>query len=217
MKAFTKLTANVLPLNRANVDTDQIIPKQFLKSIGRTGFGDFLFDAWRFHDEGEIGMTPNERQINHSFVLNDPRYQDVGILLAGDNFGCGSSREHAVWALEEYGIRCVIATSFADIFYNNCFKNGVLPIVLDRKNIEILFDAATKADALELVVDLRAQTITGLGSPLSFDIDKHRKASLLEGLDDIGASLEMADQIIAFERRHKENNPWLFNKEPRSG
>jgi len=208
---FTVMSGDVLPLKRANVDTDQIIPKQYLKSIRRTGFGDYLFDAWRFEDEGDIGVTPNERRLNHQFVLNQPRYQDASILLAGRNFGCGSSREHAVWALAEYGFRCVIAPSFADIFYSNCFKNGVLPIVLKDENVEELMALAESEAGLTLAVDLPAQTVTlGDGRSFGFDIDPNRKRMLVEGLDDIGLTLAEADAIRRFEAQHRERMPWLF-------
>jgi 3-isopropylmalate/(R)-2-methylmalate dehydratase small subunit len=209
------MTGDVLPLNRANVDTDQIIPKQYLKSIRRTGFGDYLFDAWRFEDEGDIGVTPNERRLNHQFVLNQPRYQDASILLAGRNFGCGSSREHAVWALAEYGFRCVIAPSFADIFYSNCFKNGVLPIVLNDKDVEELMALAETEAGLTLTVDLPAQTVAlGDERRFGFDIDPNRKRMLVEGLDDIGLTLAEADAIRRFEGRHRERMPWLFRDNP---
>ncbi len=210
MRPFTVLTGLVAPLDRANVDTDQIIPKQYLKSIRRTGFGDYLFDAWRFEDEGDIGMTPNERTINRSFVLNQPRYQGAQILVAGPNFGCGSSREHAVWALGEYGFRCVIAASFADIFYSNCFKNGLLPIVLPKETVDELI-AAAGAEGFELTVDLPAQTVTlPDGRAFGFDIDPNRKRMLVEGLDDIGLTLAEADAIRRFEADHRQRMPWLF-------
>ena len=209
MQAFTTHTGAVAPLDRVNVDTDQIIPKQYLKSIKRTGFGDYLFDAWRFDDEGEIGMTPNERSINHEFVLNKPAYQGASILLARDNFGCGSSREHAVWALAEFGFRAVIAPSFADIFYGNCFKNGVLPIVLDKPAIDALFDAAD--GKFELTIDLQAQTVTSAsGEHYSFEIDAGLKEKMLKGMDDIAMSLAQRDMIEAFETRHRAAQPWLF-------
>ena len=212
MKAFTTLTGTVVPLDRANVDTDQIIPKQFLKSIRRTGFGDNLFDAWRYLDEGSMGQTPNERRINGTFVMNQPRYQGATILLARSNFGCGSSREHAVWALDEYGIRCVIAPSFADIFFNNCFKNGLLPIVLEEEVISNLFEDVTRADDYGLTIDLPSQTIVCPdGRVLSFTVDPHRKHCLVHGLDDIGMTLEAADQIRAYEARHRQAQPWLFH------
>jgi 3-isopropylmalate/(R)-2-methylmalate dehydratase small subunit len=213
MKPFTTLTGQVLPLDLENVDTDQIIPKQFLKSIRRTGFGDNLFDAWRFTDEGDIGVTPNERRLNHDFVLNQPRYQGANILLARRNFGCGSSREHAVWALLEYGIRCVIAPSFADIFLSNCFKNGLLPIVLDEQIVDILFARALGEDPLELRVDLPEQTAVVVGGEsYVFSIDVNRKRSLLEGLDDIGQTLAHVDEIRGFEQRHRTAMPWLFDR-----
>jgi 3-isopropylmalate/(R)-2-methylmalate dehydratase small subunit len=211
MKAFTVLDGLVVPLDRANVDTDQIIPKQYLKSIRRTGFGDNLFDGWRFLDEGAIGTTPNERRLNREFVLNQPRYQGAAILLARANFGCGSSREHAVWALDEYGIRCVIAPSFAEIFYNNCFKNGVLPIVLDESRVDDLFRRVSAIEGFRVAVDLAAQTITlPDGTAVSFDIEPGRKHCLLHGLDDIGTTLQQADQIRAFESEHRRRQPWLF-------
>jgi 3-isopropylmalate/(R)-2-methylmalate dehydratase small subunit len=212
MKPFTSLTGIVAAMDRANVDTDQIIPKQFLKSIHRTGFGDNLFDAWRFNDEGNIGVTPNERQINHEFVLNQPRYQGANILLARRNFGCGSSREHAVWALLEYGFRCVIAPSFADIFLSNCFKNGLLPIVLEEEIVDRMFEQALGDERLELSIDLPAQTLsTAAGAHWSFEIDVNRKRSLVEGLDDIGQTLAHADAIRAFEADHRRAMPWLFD------
>jgi 3-isopropylmalate/(R)-2-methylmalate dehydratase small subunit len=215
VKPFTTLTGTVVPLDRANVDTDQIIPKQYLKSIRRTGFGDNLFDAWRFTDEGEMGMTPNERQIDHTFVLNHPRYQGGAILLARENFGCGSSREHAVWALEEYGFRCVIAPSFADIFFNNCFKNGVLPIVLDEGRVEQLFQALAQTEGYRLTVDLPTQQIrTPEGEVIAFDVDPFRKDCLLQGLDDIGLTLQHADAIRAYETERRRLAPWLFDNQP---
>ncbi len=215
MKAFDKVTGIVVPLDRANVDTDQIIPKQFLKSIHRTGFGDNLFDAWRFEDEGDIGITPNERRINRAFVLNDPRYQGGSILLARANFGCGSSREHAVWALLEYGFRCVMAPSFADIFLSNCFKNGLLPIVLEKEIIEELFVRSAGEEPLELTVDLPGQeVIAGMGERYEFAIDANRKRALVEGLDDIGMTLANVDAIRAFEERHRRAMPWLFESHP---
>lgn len=212
MKAFETFRGRVAPLDRTNVDTDQIIPKQFLKSIRRTGFGDNLFDGWRYLDEGDPGKTPNERQINPDFVLNAPRYQGASILLARANFGCGSSREHAVWALEEYGFRVVLAPSFADIFFSNCFKNGVLPIVLEDKYIDELFEHATSAEGLDLTVDLRAERLVlPDGRELAFEVDAFRKHCLLEGLDDIGVTLTDAEAIRAFEARYRERAPWLFD------
>jgi 3-isopropylmalate/(R)-2-methylmalate dehydratase small subunit len=214
MKAFTTLLGVVVPLDRANVDTDQIIPKQFLKSIRRTGFGENLFDAWRFHDEGSMGQTPNERKINREFVLNQPRYQGASVLLARANFGCGSSREHAVWALDEYGIRCVIAPSFADIFFNNCFNNGVLPIVLDEKTVDRLFEEIRRQPGYALTIDLVAQTVQMPdGSRIPFAIEADRKERLVKGLDDIGLTLQRADEIRAFESKHRALHPWLFDSE----
>jgi 3-isopropylmalate/(R)-2-methylmalate dehydratase small subunit len=214
MKPFTMLTGVVAPLDRANVDTDQIIPKQFLKSIRRSGFGENLFDAWRFCDEGAMGRTPNERIIDREFVLNQARYQDASILLARENFGCGSSREHAVWALEEYGFRVIVAPSFADIFFNNCFKNGVLPIVLEAEVINELFREVDRSPGYALTVDLPGQRVrTSDGRSFPFAIDAHRKHCLIHGLDDIGLTLEHAESIRAFETRHRAAQPWLFSGE----
>ena len=212
MERFSVHRGTVVPLDRANVDTDQIIPKQFLKSIKRTGFGENLFDAWRFIDEGEIGKTPNERKINKEFILNDPRYQGVSILLGRRNFGCGSSREHAVWALFEFGIRCVIAPSFADIFYNNCFKNGLLPIVLKEEIIEYLFGLAAGSRALEVEVNLETQRLfVETADDIPFEIEPGRKELLLLGLDDIGMTFKHSDEIREFEARHRQAMPWIFN------
>ena len=212
MEPFSVHRGTVVPLDRANVDTDQIIPKQFLKSIKRTGFGENLFDAWRFIDEGEIGKTPNERKINKEFILNDPRYQGVSILLGRRNFGCGSSREHAVWALFEFGIRCVIAPSFADIFYNNCFKNGLLPIVLKEEIIEYLFGLAAGSRALEIEVNLETQRLfVETADDIPFEIEPGRKELLLLGLDDIGMTFKHSDEIREFEARHRQAMPWIFN------
>lgn len=213
MQSFEQVTGTVAPLDRANVDTDQIIPKQFLKSIRRTGFGDNLFDAWRYLDEGDIGMNPNERQINHEFVLNDARYQDAQVLLARDNFGCGSSREHAVWALLEYGFRAVLAPSFADIFFNNCFKNGLLPVVLPAEEIEQLFELANGPQPLELTVDLHSNEVRQVnGRTLGFSLDSHRREKMLQGLDDISLSLVHTDEITAFEAQHRQRQPWNFGQ-----
>ena len=211
MKKFNQHRGIVVPLDRANVDTDQIIPKQFLKSIKRTGFGPNLFDDWRYLDTGEPGMDNSKRPINPDFVLNKPHYQGASILLARKNFGCGSSREHAPWALEDYGFRVVIAPSFADIFYNNCFKNGMLPIVLNENQIDDLFQVAQGDHAIELAVDLTAQTICMPdGTKFSFEVDAFRKHCLLEGLDEIGLTLQHADDIKAYEQRRINEAPWLF-------
>lgn len=212
MKAFTTHTGLVAPLDRANVDTDQIIPKQFLKSIKRTGFGANLFDEWRYLDEGYPGQDNAIRPLNPDFVLNQPRYQGASVLLARENFGCGSSREHAPWALDEYGFRAVLAPSFADIFFNNSFKNGLLPIVLNEKDIDELFQQAEAEEGYQLTVDLQAQTVTRPdGKQYSFEIDEFRKHCLLNGLDDIGLTLEDADAIRAFEEKHRQSQPWLFD------
>jgi 3-isopropylmalate/(R)-2-methylmalate dehydratase small subunit len=213
MTPFTVVSGLAAPLRRANVDTDQIIPKQYLKSIRRTGFGDHLFDGWRFDDEGDIGVTPNERRINQTFVLNQARYQGAEILVAGRNFGCGSSREHAVWALMEYGFRCVIAASFADIFFSNCFKNGMLPIVLDEEVVDELLRLAEADSGLSLTIDLPAQQVLVAGGQrYGFEIDPNRKRMLVEGLDDIGLTLAEAEKIRAFEQAHRERMPWLFRE-----
>lgn len=209
MRAFNKLTARVAPLDRANVDTDAIIPKQFLKSIRRSGFGPYLFDEWRYLDRGEPDMDCTHRPINPNFVLNQPCYAGARILLTRENFGCGSSREHAPWALEDYGIRAIIAPSFADIFYNNCFKNGLLPIVLDAHLVDTLF--AQCKPGYTLTVDLAEQVIvTPFGEHLHFDIDPSRKHRLLNGLDDIALTLQHADAIRAYEARRRQEAPWLF-------
>lgn len=211
MKVFTTLNACVAPLDRANVDTDAIIPKQFLKSIKRSGFGVNCFDEWRYLDHGEPGMDNSNRPLNPEFALNQPRYQGAQILLTRKNFGCGSSREHAPWALDDYGFRVVIAPSFADIFFNNCFKNGLLPIVLDEAIINQLFEEVYASEGYHLTVDLATQTVTTpTGKVFSFDITEHRKHCLLNGLDEIGLTLAHADQIKAFETTHKQTQPWLF-------
>src|SRR5262245_52055888 len=203
MQPFRTLTGLVAPLDRANVDTDVIIPKQFLKSIKRTGFGPNLFDAWRYLDRGEPGMDNSRRPLNRDFVLNQPRYQGAQILLARVNFGCGSSREHAPWALLDYGFRAVIAPSFADIFYNNCCKNGLLPIVLAESQVDRLFDATNAFPGFKLTIDLEAQHVSTPDGAIafSFDIEPFRKHCLLNGLDEIGLTLQHAGEIRAFEDR----------------
>ena len=211
MKAFTQHTGLVCPLDRANVDTDQIIPKQFLKSIKRTGFGPNLFDEWRYLDVGQPNQDCSQRPINPEFVLNFPRYQGASVLLARENFGCGSSREHAPWALEEYGFRTIIAPSFADIFFNNSFKNGLLPIVLKDEEVDALFEQAGATEGYQLTVDLEAQTVTRPdGVQYSFEVDAFRKHCLLNGLDDIGLTLQDQDAIKAFEAGYQQGSPWLF-------
>ena len=211
MEKFIRVTGLVAPLDRANVDTDSIIPKQFLKSISRTGFGPNLFDAWRYLDHGEPEMDNSRRPLNPGFVLNDERYQGASILLARQNFGCGSSREHAVWALQDYGFRAILSPSYADIFYNNCFKNGMLPIVLDVEVIERLFEEVSATPGYTLTIDLEAQTVeTPSGERFNFELDEFRKHCLLNGLDDIGLTLEHADDIKAYERRRRAEAPWLF-------
>jgi 3-isopropylmalate/(R)-2-methylmalate dehydratase small subunit len=211
MEPFTVHTGLVAPLDRANVDTDAIIPKQFLKSIRRAGFGPNLFDAWRYLDAGEPGMDHAKRPLNPDFVLNDARYRSASILLARRNFGCGSSREHAPWALADYGFRALIAPSFADIFFNNCFKNGLLPIVLPESFVDRLFDDTRAFFGFKLVVDLERQSVATPDGSLShrFDIDPFRKHCLLNGLDDIGLTLTHADEIRAFEAKRLAEQPWL--------
>jgi len=211
MKAFTTHTGLVCPLDRANVDTDQIIPKQFLKSIKRTGFGPNLFDEWRYLDIGQPGQDHAARPVNPDFVLNFPRYRGASVLLARENFGCGSSREHAPWALDEYGFRSVIAPSFADIFYNNSFKNGLLPIVLPEDAVDALFAQCQAAEGYQLTVDLAVQqVIRPDGVTHAFEVDAFRKHCLLNGLDDIGLTLQDADPIRAFEVGYRQRQPWLF-------
>lgn len=212
MQAFTQLNGLVVPLDRANVDTDAIIPKQFLKSIKRAGFGPNAFDEWRYLDHGEPGMDNSKRPLNPDFALNQPRYQGASVLLARENFGCGSSREHAPWALLDYGFRAIIAPSFADIFFNNCFKNGILPITLPAEQVDALFQEVEAAEGYRLVIDLESQTIsTPQGQQYSFDVDAFRKHCLLNGLDDIGLTLQHVDDIKTFEGKHKAVQPWLFN------
>ncbi len=212
MEKFERVTGLVAPLDRANVDTDAIIPRQFLKSISRTGFGPNLFDAWRYLDHGEPEMDNSRRPLNPDFVLNDERYQGASILLARQNFGCGSSREHAVWALQDYGFRAIISPSYADIFYNNCFKNGVLPIVLQAAIIERLFKEVATTPGYSLTIDLSAQIVeTPGGERFKFDVDEFRKYCLLNGLDDIGLTLQHADEIRAYEERRRAEAPWLFS------
>lgn len=211
MKAFTKIDGLVCPVDRANIDTDAIIPKQFLKSIKRTGFGPYLFDEWRYTNYGEPGMDCSTRPLNKDFVLNQPRYQGAQVLLARDNFGCGSSREHAPWAIDDYGFRVVIAPSFADIFFGNCYKNGILPIVASAEVVDKLFKECLVTEGYHLDVDLPSQTVTlPSGESFKFDITPHRKHCLLNGLDEIGLTLQHADEIKAFEVKHKAAQPWLF-------
>ncbi len=212
MEAFTKLNGLVVPLDRPNVDTDAIIPKQFLKSIKRSGFGPNLFDEWRYLDYGEPGQDCSKRPVNPDFVLNQARYEGAQIMLARDNFGCGSSREHAPWAFYDYGISCIIAPSFADIFYSNSFKNGILLITLDTETIDQLFKAVEETPGYKLDADLETQTvITPDGESITFDVDAALKHRLLNGLDDIGITLNHADEIRAYEASRKQDAPWLFN------
>ena len=213
MEKFTNLKAIVAPMDRPNVDTDAIIPKQFLKSIKRSGFGPNLFDEWRYLDHGEPGIDNSGRPLNKEFVLNQKRYADAKILITRENFGCGSSREHAPWALLDYGFQVVISSSFADIFYSNSFKNGILLIKLDDAVMEHLFNDVADNEGYELAVDLEKQTITKAdGSVIKFDVDEFRKHRLLNGLDDIGLTMQHADDIKAYEQRRSAEAPWLFNK-----
>lgn len=211
MEKFTVHTGLVIPLDRSNVDTDAIIPKQYLKSIQRTGFGPTLFDDWRYLEPGEPGMDHSKRTPNPDFVLNAPRFAGASVLLARENFGCGSSREHAVWALTDYGIRAVIAPSYADIFFNNSFKNGLLPLTLPAEVIDQLFVEAQATEGYQLTVNLEdQQVVTPSGAAFAFSIDEFRKYCLLNGLDDIGLTLQHADDIRAYEAKRKQTAPWLF-------
>ena len=211
MEKFTSLKAIVAPMDRPNVDTDAIIPKQFLKSIKRSGFGPNLFDEWRYLDQGEPGKDNTNRPLNKDFVLNQARFQGAQILITRENFGCGSSREHAPWALLDYGFQVIIAPSFADIFYSNSFKNGILLIKLDANIIDELFNDVATNEGYELNVDLEKQTITKAdGTTISFDVDEFRKHRLLNGLDDIGLTMQHVDDIKAYEKRRSAEAPWLF-------
>lgn len=211
MKPLNQHQGIVAPMDRANVDTDAIIPKQFLKSIKRSGFGPNLFDAWRYEDEGQPGMDHSKRPLRKDFVLNLPRYKGASILLARKNFGCGSSREHAPWALEDFGFRVIIAPSYADIFFNNCFKNGLLPIVLSEEDVETLFQKTSTSEGFQLKVDLTAQTVATLDGQFSrrFEVEPFRKHCLIHGLDDIGLTLQHAEKIKAFEAKRLADKPWL--------
>jgi 3-isopropylmalate/(R)-2-methylmalate dehydratase small subunit len=211
MKAFTQHRGLVGPMDRANVDTDMIIPKQFLKSIKRSGFGPNLFDELRYLDQGEPGQDCSNRPLNPDFPLNEPRYKGASILLARKNFGCGSSREHAPWALEDYGFNAVIAPSYADIFYNNCFKNGVLPVILTESEVDELFQELASDEGYHLDIDLAAQTVTtDSGKVFSFDLDEFRKECLLSGLDEIGLTLTSSDLIKEYEIEREKQHPWVF-------
>ena len=211
MQQFTVHKGLVAPMDRENVDTDAIIPKQFLKSIRKTGFGVNLFDEWRYLDHGEPGQDPASRKPNPDFVLNHPRYAGASILVARKNFGCGSSREHAPWALDQYGFRAILAPRFADSFFNNCFKNGLLPIILSDEEVDELFKQVEANPGYQLTVDLQAQAVTRPdGKVLHFEIDAFRKHCLLNGLDDIGLTLQDSDAIKAFEGKHRASQPWLF-------
>ena len=214
MQAFTVHQGLVAPMDRANVDTDAIIPKQFLKSIARTGFGPNLFDEWRYLDKGEPGQDPATRRSNPDFVLNQPRYAGASVLLTRRNFGCGSSREHAPWALEQYGFRAIIAPSYADIFFNNCFKNGLLPIVLPEDLVSRLFDEVNGFVGYQLTIDLPRQVVVKPdGSEIAFEVQAFRKHCLVNGFDDIGLTLLHADKIKAFEAERLARMPWLAHRE----
>ena len=211
MQPFTRVTGLVAPLDRSNVDTDAIIPKQYLKSIRKTGFGPNLFDDWRYLESGSADQDASTRRPNPEFVLNQPRYEGAEILLTRENFGCGSSREHAVWALTDYGFRAVIGPSFADIFYNNSFKNGLLPVRLDHEAVDQLFRETEATEGYRLTVDLeQCQVITPDGTAFAFEVDDFRRQCLLEGIDDIGLTLQHADEIRAYEARRRREAPWLF-------
>lgn len=212
MRAFTVVTSKIAPLDRPNVDTDAIIPKQYLKSIRRTGFGPFLFDDWRYLDPGTLEVDPATRRPNPEFVLNDPKHAGAQILVARDNFGCGSSREHAVWALDDYGFRAVIAPSYADIFFSNCFKNGVLPVVLKPEEVEAIFQGVAGDADKQFTIDLPAQEVRlPCGKVFKFEINPHHKHNLVNGLDEIGLTLQQADSIKAYEAKRRVEAPWLFN------
>ena len=211
MKKFTSFKGSVIPLDRDNIDTDAIIPKQYLKSVNRTGFGKNLFDEWRYLDKGEPGMDQSNRRLNPDFIFNDESYKNSRILITRKNFGCGSSREHAAWAIADYGIRVIIAESFAEIFYNNCFKNGVLPIVLSASEINSFIKSSLKGAKLVLEINLETQNIKLQNDKMiPFRVDEYRKKALIAGLDEIGQTLRNKDKIIQFERYHKKRNPWLF-------
>ena len=211
MKAFTQHSGIAGPMDRANVDTDMIIPKQFLKSIKRSGFGPNLFDELRYLDEGQPGQNCSHRPVNKDFPLNKPRYKDASILLARKNFGCGSSREHAPWALEDYGFRTIIAPSYADIFYNNCFKNGLLPVILTEQQVDVLFKEMNAAEGYQLTIDLVAQkVIRPNGESFNFEIDAFRKDCLVQGLDEIGLTMQSADAIKEYEKTRQASQPWVF-------
>ncbi|HEX4843084.1 MAG TPA: 3-isopropylmalate dehydratase small subunit [Limnobacter sp.] len=211
MEKFVTHTGIAVAMNRANVDTDAIIPKQFLKSIKRTGFGEHLFDGWRYLDEGEPGMDCTKRPLNPDFELNRPEFQGGTVLVAGPNFGCGSSREHAPWALQQYGFKAVISSSFADIFFNNCFKNGFLPIVLKEEELKQVFAAIDKNPGEKITVDLENQRVSIAGLQFGFEVDAFRKHCLINGLDDIGLTLQHRDAITAFEKKRLAEQPWLAN------
>lgn len=214
MGSFTQLEGVVVPIDQANVDTDAIIPKQFLKSIKKSGFGPNLFDEWRYLDYGEPGMDNSTRSLNPDFVLNQERYQGAQVLLARDNFGCGSSREHAPWALTDFGIRCVIAPSFGDIFFANCFKNGLLPVVIGEADVAELFEHVLVQPGYQLEIDLQAQTVTRPdGKVLRFDVDAFRKECMLQGLDEIGLTLQQRRDVTSYEQRRRREAPWLFSEE----
>ncbi len=210
MESFVTLTSSLLPLDRSNVDTDAIIPKQYLKSVRRSGFGPNLFDDWRYLDPGEPDQESSHRRLNEKFIINDPRYKNAKILLARENFGCGSSREHAVWAMQDYGFKAVISSSFADIFFSNCYKNGFLPIVLEKETIDEFFEASLQDPDYSISINLEKQEVVSESSASKFEIDSFKKHCLLNGLDEIGITLQYSDKIHAYEDRLKVSSPWLF-------
>ncbi len=210
MDAFVTLTSSLMPLDRSNVDTDAIIPKQYLKSVRKSGFGPNLFDDWRYLDPGEPDQDNSHRRLNEEFILNDPRYKDAQVLLARENFGCGSSREHAVWAMQDFGFKAVISSSFADIFFSNCYKNGFLPIVLEKNIVNELFESSISDPEFSISIDLEKQEVISDQRITKFEIDSFKKHCLLNGLDEIGITLQYSDKIHAYEDNLKKSSPWLF-------
>ena len=213
MESFVTLTSSLMPLDRSNVDTDAIIPKQYLKSVRKSGFGPNLFDDWRYLDPGEPDQDNSHRRLNEEFILNDPRYKKAQILLARENYGCGSSREHAVWAMQDYGFKAVISSSFADIFFSNCYKNGLLPIVLNKQIVDELFEASVNDPEYSIFIDLEKQQVITDKQATEFEIDEFKKHCLLNGLDEIGITLQYSEKIRAYEEALKKSSPWLFARD----
>ena len=213
MESFVTLTSSLMPLDRSNVDTDAIIPKQYLKSVRKSGFGPNLFDDWRYLDPGEPDQDNSHRRLNEEFILNDPRYKKAQILLARENYGCGSSREHAVWAMQDYGFKAVISSSFADIFFSNCYKNGLLPIVLNKQIVDELFEASVNDPEYSICIDLEKQQVITDKQTTKFEIDEFKKHCLLNGLDEIGITLQYSEKIRAYEEALKKTSPWLFARD----